>query len=311
MRLSIQTGGVTDRFGLEKGYAMLREAGFEAVDWSLDDHLESRDICAGKYRGNLYEKPLEEILAFFAPELEIQRKNGITPTQAHAPFPAWRDNDPELFPYIQGINETFVRICGATGCKNLVIHGINGAPGDEETAERNWQLYTGLIPVLRETGVTVCLENLFVSGARGNRGQGYWPGHCSDAQEAAALIDRLNEAAGQESFGLCLDTGHLNVLRIDPRVYIPQLGSRIKALHIHDNNGMTDQHLAPYNGIIRWEDYLTALRDVDYQGDLSFETFNQLTYIPEDELIPSQLQAISAIGRVFRKYILKDNSAST
>ena len=54
MKISIQTGGVTDRFGVEKGYAMIRAAGFDAVDWNLDDHLEARDIYAGNYRGTGY-----------------------------------------------------------------------------------------------------------------------------------------------------------------------------------------------------------------------------------------------------------------
>lgn len=305
MKISIQGGGVVDRFGFEKGYAMLREAGFEATDWDLDYILEFPQIQKGNYRGTLYEQPMETILEHLAPQLALQKKNGITVTQAHAPFPAYLPNDPELLDYMLMVYDKFIRICEAAGCKHLVIHGINYLPNvPEDTPEKidalNWKLYTSLIPTLLETNVTVCLENLYV-GLPSPRGTGYVPGHCCDPVKTAQLIDDLNREAGKECFGLCLDTGHLNLMRLDPDYYISTLGKRIKVLHVHDNNGLTDQHLAPYNGNIKWKRYLSALRNAGYEGDLSFETFTQIHYIDEDELIPSQLQAINAIGQVFRK----------
>jgi sugar phosphate isomerase/epimerase len=304
MKLSMMTCGITARFGLERGYELLRETGFESVDWNLNDVLDSSAITKGTYRGNILEKSLEEMLAYFAPELEAQKKNGITIGQAHAPCPAYLPKDPELFSYMLGINENCVRLCGAVGCKYLVIHGIAGGATNEEIERLNWQMYTALIPALKETGVVVCLENLFDSVSRGSRGLVHTAGHCSDPHEAADLIDRLNEAAGQECFGLCLDTGHLNLIRVDPRVYIGLLGSRIKVLHVHDNYGALDQHLAPYNGNICWQHYWEALKKAGYRGDISFETFAQIVYIREDELIPSQLQAIRAVGQLLRDRIL-------
>lgn len=306
MKISVQTGGVTDRFGIEQGYAMIRAAGFDAVDWNLDDHLEARDIYNGTYRGNVYEKPMDEILEFFAFEIAQQRKNELTVTQAHAPFPAFLAKEPELLDYMISVYEACIHVCKAAGCRNLVIHGISPDRNntDEQIRQMNWMLYTSLISALCQTGVTVCLENLFTRGSSG-RGADFGPGHCADAQEAAKLIDRLNEVTGQECFGLCLDTGHLNLLHIDPQLYVATLGKRIKALHIHDNNGLNDQHLAPYNGNICWKNYLSALRDSGYRGDLSFETYAQVHYIDEDALIPSQLQAICAAGKVFRSRILE------
>ncbi len=307
MKISVMSGGIADRFGLERGYAMIRETGFDAIDFNMLDDLEPSDIRAGKYRGSVYDLPLEKILEKLAPEFEQQKKNGITVTQAHAPFPAHTPQYPEVYEYMPMVYEKFIRLCVAMDCKRCVIHGINyipSAPQDtpEKIDELNWKLFSGLIPLLKETGVIVCVENLFVAYST-PRGVNYNPGHCSHAEKAAKFIDDLNQLAGQECFGLCLDTGHLNLMRLDPVDYITTLGKRIKAMHIHDNNGMTDQHLAPYNGNIPWIRYLTALRDVGYDGDLSFETFNQIAYIKEDELVPSQLQAISAIGRLFRKRI--------
>ena len=61
------------------------------------------------------------------------------------------------------------------------------------------------------------------------------------------MIDRYNSIAGKECFGLCLDMGHLNLLNLDMSWYIPILGKRITALHVHDNDGMVDrQHREVY-----------------------------------------------------------------
>ena len=118
------------------------------------------------------------------------------------------------------------------------------------------------------------------------------------------MIDRYNSLAGKECFGLCLDTGHLNLLNLDMRWYIPILGKRIKALHIHDNDGIVDRHKAPYTGTLVWKDFYTALRDIGFDGDLSFETFRQPSKTEVDEeLIVPWLELIYKIGQHFKRKI--------
>ncbi len=129
-----------------------------------------------------------------------------------------------------------------------MIHGVsrmyNAEMTQEETDEWNWKLYSSLIPLLKQTDVTVCMEDLFTRSLTG----GLHAGAGSDPVAAAALIDRLNEAAGKECFGFCLDTGHLTLLRLDFRSFVPILGHRIKCLHVNDNDQSEDLHLAPYAG---------------------------------------------------------------
>ena len=36
MKLSVQNYGVSTVFGPEAGYRMIRECGFEAIDWNID-----------------------------------------------------------------------------------------------------------------------------------------------------------------------------------------------------------------------------------------------------------------------------------
>ena len=71
------------------------------------------------------------------------------------------------------------------------------------------------------------------------------------------------------------------------------------ALHI-----VTDQHKAPYTGTIVWKDFYNGLREIGFDGDLSFETFHQ-TSIGEmdEELVAPWLSLIFRIGEHFRNKI--------
>lgn len=307
MKLCVQSGTIVFDHGYEKGYAMLREAGFEAIDWNIDVDWDRKKVTSGIFEGaSLFEKPIEEIIAHYAYEVAVMRKNGLVLSQAHAPFPAYVHTCPQMLDYAIKVYKKCIELCAYYDCKNLVIHGISLTPADKINTPKtiddlNMKLYSSLIPTLQkfEGKVTVCLENLF-SG----KGKNFCEGTCSDPHKACAYIDALNALAGGDYFGFCLDTGHINLLQKDFRTYIPTLGPRICALHIHDNDGMADSHLAPYTGSIDWKAFYTALREIGYDGDLDFETFAQ-TRIErlDEELIPSYLKLIADCGAFFRKKI--------
>lgn len=303
MKIGIQSGSSVRELGAERAYKLYAEAGFETIDWNLNSGLSSKQINSLDFAGNAFEGSVDEVEEYFSAEYAELRKNGLEVTQAHAPFPAYVAGKPESLDYMIEVYKKCILFCDRVGCKNLVIHGITLTRKDRGNTPStikalNDRLYTSLIPVLVNTNVTVCLENLF-SGAGG-----IISGVCSDPYEAVDMIDRYNAIAGKECFGLCLDTGHLNLLKLDVRWYIPILGKRIKALHIHDNDGVTDQHKAPYTGTIVWKDFYNGLREIGFDGDLSFETFHQ-TSIGEmdEELVAPWLSLIFRIGEHFRNKI--------
>ncbi len=308
MNISVQTGDVVVDFGYEKGAKMIREAGFEAIDWNIDHALNVaklknapvlKDIC-------IFEKSLDEVLAYFDYQIKAFRDNGLKITQAHAPFPAYFPGREDALDYCIGIYNRCIELCDTVGCKNLVVHGITMSPEDRSATpeyyrDLNLRLYRGLMDTLKHTNVTVCLENLFR-----DYGRDFVEGVCSDPHEAVEMIDLLNEESGKECFGLCLDTGHLNLLRKRFPNYVPLLGKRIKALHIHDNDATGDQHMMPYAGTIIWNDFIASMRQIGYDGDLNFETFNQTrTSRLDPELVPLFLHTICEIGIFFRKKILE------
>lgn len=304
MEIGVQNGGLIRCWGPEETYRLIAEAGFKTVDWNIDHAWDKTKIRARQLEHCIFEDSLEEIEAYYKEELDAMKKYGLTPVQAHAPFPAYVPDFPEFNEYAINIYKQCIRFCDRVGVKYLVIHGISLTMDDytqtpESIRAMNDHLYESLIPVLQETNVVVCLEDLFT-----HYKNQFVLGDCADARQAVESIDRYNAKAGKECFGLCLDTGHLNLLGIRPDNYIRALGSRIKVLHTHDNNGDADAHLAPYTGTIIWKDLIGALKEIGYSGDIAFETFRQVTLDRVDrEVVPIWLRTIYEIGDNFRKMI--------
>ena len=310
MKVAIQTGSLFEELGARKACKLFREAGFEALDWNFNVHCPIKRFVAGEHEGiSILEKPLPEILQFLKEEIDAVQENGLTFTQAHGPFPAWREDCPELLDYVIETTKKGILLCDAVGCRYLVVHGVSSKKEWKNTSYDdiraiNRKLYSSLIPTLLKTDVIVCLENLFCT----SNGEIY-TGVCSNPYEAVELIDVLNAEAGKECFGLCFDTGHLHMVRGDMRAYLLQLGKRVKALHIHDNDGAKDEHEAPYTGTIYWQDLYETLAEIGYEGDLSFETFAQ-TRVRRlgEEMVAPWLRLIAETGRFFaEKIALKES----
>ena len=125
--------------------------------------------------------------------------------------------------------------------------------GPEEIREVRVEVLSALTDYLCGTDLVVCLENL------------------KDIGDALPLLD-LIATVGGTNLGVCLDTGHLNLAGGTPREFVGQAGPALKALHVADNEGETDQHLMPYGrGTVDWEGFTQSLRDADYKGLYNFE----------------------------------------
>lgn len=304
MGISIQTGGLLPGWSAAEAFRMIREAGFDGIDWGLDESWDRAVIQQGRSSPCVFEKPLPEVRDYYREQLAQIEKNGLVIYQAHAPFPPYVKGFPELTDYAIGIYRQCIRFCAAAGIERLVIHGISRAlddPGQTRGSVEalNLRLYRSLIPVLRECRVVVCMENLFT-----RYGRQIIEGACADPRKTGEFIDSLNEEAGRECFGFCVDTGHLNILGKNQEEYILALGKRIKAVHLHDNWGDDDRHLAPYAGNVRWRDVMGALREAGYRGNLNFETHQQVSLSRVDrEMVPVWLRAIRETGRVFEGWV--------
>ena len=318
MKIAVQGYSTTQRFDMDTAYKMIKEAGFEAIDWALDQQWNDgkQQLCWNRasiqsgeaiYQDCVYDLDMDGIIAHYQPEIDTIKKYGLSITQAHAPFYSYSSKCAGFTDYAIETYKKVLKLCAYAGCPRLVIHGLSKQVAetvltDGDIHDENMKIYKALIPTAIETGVMVLLENLFVFDPVNRR---EYEGTCSNAYDAISYIDTLNEIAGRECFGLCFDTGHINLVNKYITEYVEKLGHRIKALHIHDNNGLSDLHLSPYTGMVNWKEFYSSLKNIGYTGDLSFETFKQVcTQRCDNELVLPSLKLICDIGKFFRSKIM-------
>ena len=124
------------------------------------------------------------------------------------------------------------------------------------------------------------------------------------------MIDQMNEKFGSEILGFCFDTGHANLIGVDFENFITTLGKRLKVLHIHDNDGISDLHQIPFSftrnrenkSSTDWDGFIRGLRNIRFDGVLSFETAPVLSAYPK-EMKQDTMKFIAQIGKYFAEEI--------
>lgn len=106
-------------------------------------------------------------------------------------------------------------------------------------------------------GVVVAIENMPSRNV-------YAPAYCS----FDGLFVLLEEIG---TLGFTLDVGHANVAGVSLRTVVPRLGQRLRHIHIHDNDGSTDQHLPVGCGTVDWHGLIQSLLLSGYAGLLEME----------------------------------------
>lgn len=122
-------------------------------------------------------------------------------------------------------------------------------------AERRAEVLGKVKDYLKGTPLTICVENI----------------PHSDHAESAGLLKLMKEL-DSPNFGICLDTGHLNLAGESQTDFIRNCGSYLKALHLADNMGGFDEHLMPGgHGTVDFYGIVKALREIGYDGIFNYE----------------------------------------
>lgn len=178
-----------------------------------------------------------------------------------------------------------MRVCQILGSPYLVVHPLRQDENmtEEEVRALNLEYLEQLGQISLEYGITVCVENL-QTRYRGRPVDGI----CSNAADMVLCIEEVHKRIGVACLGACLDVGHAHLLHKDLGREVRTLGQYLKVLHIHDNNGETDDHQIPYSfsspdwggSTTDWSSFLLALREIGYKGVLSFEPYKALKSVP-------------------------------
>lgn len=300
IRIGVQSGHIFDDSNLEEGFTQLKQAGFDCVDFNIDEQLPGSQIYRGEISG-LFTKSTEEILAHYQPHKEAAKRHHIAFGQMHAPFPVYLPGNEDMNRFLVEVMRKSMAICQLLDCPYLVVHPAILAHelGKEEEKRVNYAFYRALIPFAKQYGVKICLENMFTV-LHGKIREAV----CSDFKEAVEYIDTLNAEAGEELFAFCFDLGHATILGKDIRESIRLLGSRLQVLHVHDNNGEEDLHLMPFTYahnwgkdlVTDWEGFVKGLHEIGFSKTVSLETYRVMDAFPK-EIRTQALSLLAASAR--------------
>ncbi len=266
-QISLSIGPLQRALGDETALRQAKSLGYDAVDLDLLG-----------YDDTLYRRSEDEIGSYFERLGALTRDLGLTVGQTHGRITGYR-NMPELDAAEKNRARLDVMATRLLGCRYCVMHGPTsiyfGPDADpavmRETAFRN---FSDFLPFARENGIMIATETFGDAGKDAN-GE-YFIDFFGSADEFTGIFERLRTIPGGESLCVCMDTGHTNKAsrfpgQPSPGDLIRRLGGAVQVLHLHDNDGVTDQHKMPRSGNIDWHDVMTALEETGYNGPYNME----------------------------------------
>lgn len=185
---------------------------------------------------------------------EYASKIGLQIENAHAPYlranDLWKDSldGQAAFDELAACIED----CAAHGIQAVVMHPENKS--GTETVELPQDFSIGLdrmkrlVDMAERFDISIAVENM----------------------SHPEYLDAILKNVQSDKLGFCFDSGHWNVFT--PKVDLLSLyGHKLKAVHLHDNDGIDDWHALPFSGRIDWSDMVAKLAGSSYPGVAALE----------------------------------------
>lgn len=216
-------------------YRLIKEVGFDGVLlWWSDGFGRSDGLTKNVYRN----------------DPRLAREAGLYIENIHAPVQnqndLWLDNlDGETLAdcYLQCIAD-----CAEFEIPTMVIH----LPDNEYPHNRlGMDRIKRITEKAEQLGINVAMENL----------------------RNFTNLSFVLEQVDSERIGFCYDCCHHYNYKPDLDL-LSMYGSRMMALHLHDNGGERAQHQLPFDGEIDWGTVMKKIAETGYKGATSLEPMN-------------------------------------
>ncbi len=148
-----------------------------------------------------------------------------------------------------------------------VIHATGTTEGIMTAREphRQYQAFSRMLKWCKGTRTTLSIENAQ---------------NLHQVDDCAAMIRRLKNEDGLPA-AMTFDTGHANISKDGKAIPYQKFGTMADALgscvdvlnniHLHNNDGTSDQHRGLLDGSADLKSCIRRLRDLDYRGTISIE----------------------------------------
>lgn len=212
---------------------LIREAGFETVLHWWDDSFQKEEGFTKEEQVLLIRR---EGLYIENAHLRIDRANDL-----------WMDN-------LNGQTALEGYLTDIDGLAELeipaaVLHPAGGFH-PPSVSKVGMERFRALAGRAEKRGVKLALENVRTSGA------------------LTAVLDTVDSPM----LGFCYDSGHDHVWSRTPYELLKRYGKRLFAVHLHDNNGKEDEHLAPGEGKVDWKIVREGIERSAYCGSFTLES---------------------------------------
>ena len=234
----------------------LFECGFKYLDFCFTDNiLKVNGLCGDDYKQNL-DKIIEKCNAL-----------GVKFVQSHAPMgaPIIKDENHEHYMFIL---KRSIECASYLGIENIVVHsGHQQNVLKEESFKKNKEFYLSILDFAEELGVKILTENF---NKMAYPDTWFWTDNVYDVIELVEYINHPNLA-------VCYDIGHANMQKTPQHEQIIHLGKYLKAVHVQDNNGYLDYHVAPFFGTTNFDSVMHGLKEIGFNGYFTLEASNFYT----------------------------------
>ena len=293
MEILCSTGGIVSSQFPGQGLVDIARAAFSAIplvplghayseaaveDWHAWNRAQRKVKEKKLYRGWFMEHP-EDLEAALRPFVEKCAAAGLKMPLSVGPdlgIPSGREEEKEdLRNAVARLAEECFRLAAVSGSRYFLVPPLTVGIGTEEIQSANRAYYLRLAACAKKYDMTILLQNR-CKDVSGHLVRGF----CSDENEAAAFIDALNEAAGEERFGFCMDVGAASLCGQNLHDFVLGFGHRLKAVILSDSDGSSAAALLPFTAarqgqsLTDWLNLIRGLRAVQFDGLLVLEFSN-------------------------------------
>ena len=252
---------------IEEALYKIAEAGFKCIEiWGNIFHLDPR-----------INQDVESIKA-------LVNKLDLCVHSIHTPFTGLNIGYPDI-----NLEKEWLRIIGESleygaklGAGIAVVHTYSYKEGmDEKMFGESKIIIKEFIEKLNkyagQLDIRLAVENQLHFNT---------PHFAHSLKELSILLD-------DNKIGFCFDIGHASINGVETESEIAAAGKRLISIHVSNNDGNTDLHCLPTDGVLDWEKIRQQLKKYEYNGPYILEVrggnepdiiLNQLRVYVEKEM---------------------------
>lgn len=268
MRLSTSTS-IMDRYQKRQGAVSMEDclrqchaAGYRVMDMNCHDMSNPGMPLA-----------LDDWETWACRIRDLAESLGMIFSQSHAHFYHFLNRNIEHREFHDELMRRSIVVSSILGVKWMTVHAATEADtrGYSHRLSKigNLNYFPKYMELAKKMNVGIAIENMFDPTPLQRT-------YTAAVEDLLDLTDSFHDPLVQ----VCWDLGHGNLVGFDQCEALHTVGDRLKSLHVADNHGVKDEHLLPFYGGIDWFKVMKTLRDINYQGDFTYEITPFLDAVP-------------------------------